>query len=235
MKELVMIMPVYNEAENIISAVDRIENEIKTPHEIAIVYDFDEDTTLPPARKLMEKYDNISLVKTKYERGVLNAIKTGFEYSIEKGEFTLVTMADLSDPPSVINDMYKIACEKNADIVCGSRYMKGGKQIGGPFIKKLMSRIAGLTLHYFAGIPTHDATNSFKMYRNDFLSTVKMESKGGFEIGMELVVKGYLSGAKICETPTTWIDRSAGKSNFKLMAWLPSYLHWYFYAFKQKK
>jgi hypothetical protein len=131
--------------------------------------------------------------------------------------------------------MIKIAKEQNADIVCASRYMKGGKQIGGPFLKSLMSHIAGLTLHYFAKVPTHDATNSFKLYRASFLKEQKIESTGGFELGIELVVKAHLQGKKICETPTIWTDRVAGKSNFKLKAWLPKYLKWYFMAFKIRK
>jgi hypothetical protein len=111
--------------------------------------------------------------------------------------------------------------------------MKGGKQTGGPFIKGLMARFAGLSLHYLAKLPTHDATNSFKLYRTSFLKKQKIESTGGFELGMELVVKAYLQGYKIMETPTIWTDRQEGKSNFKIIEWLPSYLKWYFIAFKK--
>jgi uncharacterized membrane protein len=142
-------------------------------------------------------------------------------------------MADLSDPPTVINEMFRIAEEKDADIVCGSRYMKGGRQIGGPVVKGLMSRIAGLTLHHFAGVPTRDATNSFKLYRTSFLRQQKIESKGGFELGIELVSKAHIQKFKIYETPTVWTDRVAGKSNFKLLEWLPGYLKWYFHAFRK--
>jgi putative flippase GtrA len=140
-------------------------------------------------------------------------------------------MADLSDPPSVSNDMYDAAERENAAIVCASRYMKGGRQIGGPVIKGFMSRVAGLTLHWFAKLPTHDATNSFKLYRVSFLHAQRIESTGGFELGSELVAKAYVSGRKICEVPTTWTDRAEGQSNFKLLKWLSGYLHWYFYAY----
>jgi len=109
-------------------------------------------------------------------------------------KYVVVTMADFSDPPAVINSMFIIAEEQNSDIVCASRYMKGGKQIGGPVIKGFMSRMAGLTLHIFADIPTHDATNSFKLYRTSFLRQLTIESKGGFELGIELVVKAYVHG-----------------------------------------
>ena len=224
---LTIIIPVYNEGENIKTAVENIEKEVKYPYTINLIYDFDEDTTIKPARDL-----NVNLIKNKYGRGVLNAIKTGLEEV--KTEFAIVTMADLSDPPEVMNAMIDSAIKNNADIVCASRYMSGGGQIGGPFIKKLMSKYAGLSLHYLAGLPVHDATNSFKLYRKTFLDNVTIESTGGFELGLELVVKAFKNGNKITEVPTIWHDRTAGKSNFKLIEWLPKYLKWYFKAFGGK-
>ena len=173
---------------------------------------------------------NVNLVKNKYGKGVLNAIKTGLENV--QTEFAVVTMADLSDPPEVINNMLDSAIKNNSSIVCASRYMVGGKQIGGPFFKKMMSKYAGLSLHYLAGIPVHDVTNSFKLYRKSFLDNVKIESTGGFELGLELVVKAFKNGDIITEVPTVWTDRVAGKSNFKLIEWLPKYLKWYFMAFR---
>jgi len=228
-----IIIPVYNEAENIRAAIERINAVVAMPYLISVVYDTDEDTTVPVARDLSNTHKNIKLLKNKYGRGALNAIKSGLEESNTK--YTVVTMADLSDPPEVINDMFDITEKENAAIVCASRYMKGGKQVGGPFLKGLLSRCAGVSLYWLAGLPVHDATNSFKLYRTSFLRTQKIESAGGFELGIELVVKAYIQGEKIAETPTTWTDRAAGKSNFKLFAWLLNYLKWYFYAFKKKE
>ena len=89
--------------------------------------------------------------------------------------------------------------------------------------------MAGLSLNLLTRIPTHDISNSFKLYSRNVLSTTEIKSTGGFEIGMEIVVKSYLKGFKIAEVPTVWKDRVEGKSNFKLMKWLPKYLYWYFY------
>lgn len=231
MQEITIAIPVYNEAENIATAIERIEADVKLPHIINIIYDFDEDTTVPVIKAIQGKYQTpINLVKNKYGRGALNAIRTGLE-TVET-KYAAVTMADLCDPPAVINDMYEIAEKEHADIVCASRYMKGGKHIGGPFIKSLMSRVASMSLHIFSRVPTWDATNSFKLYRNSFLQRQQIESSGGFELGLELVAKAYAQGSKICETPTVWTDRVAGQSNFKVCAWTPKYLKWYFYAFK---
>lgn len=224
---LSIVIPVYNEGENIKICVEKIQKEVEIPFEISLIYDFEEDTTINAAKGL-----DVKLIKNKYGKGALNAIKTGLEEA--KGEYVAVTMADLSDPPFVINEMVKKALEKNADIVCASRYMKGGSQTGGPFLKGLMSKTAGLSLYYLAGIKTHDSTNSFKLYKKSFLKQIEIESTGGFELGLELVVEAHINGFKIEEVPTSWQDRAFGKSNFKLMKWLPCYLKWYFSAFRRK-
>jgi hypothetical protein len=145
--------------------------------------------------------------------------------------FVLVSMADGSDEPLIVDRMVRLARE-GADVVAASRYMRGGGQIGGPLLKRLMSRTAGLTLHWFAGVPTHDPTNNFKLYSRRFLDAVTIESKAGFELALELTVKATIAGRRIAEVPTTWRDRTAGQSNFKLRKWLPQYLRWYAVAFR---
>ena len=221
-----IIIPVYNEGANIEATLLAIEQKIHTPHRIYIVYDFDEDNTLPVAKKMQQKGLPIELLKNS-SRGVAYAIKTGLRSVPE--EYVLVTMADLSDDYSVVDEMCCLMSQ-GYDIVCGSRYMKGGKQIGGPFFKKLLSRTAGFTLRYLAGLPVHDATNSFKLYKKSMVDNVEIESENGFEIGMEIVVKAHFAGYKITELPCTWTDRQAGRSRFRIFKWLPKYLRWYFYA-----
>lgn len=229
---LSVVCPVYNERDNIKKTFDKIHSNVKIPMEILVVYDYDEDNTIEEVRKISSNYKSeILLVKNMYGRGVLNAIKTGFKKA--RFDAVLVIMADLSDDLSVVEKMYELITLQGYDIVCGSRYMKGGKQIGGPLIKKTLSRLAGVSLHIFTKIPTHDVTNSFKMYRKSLLEEINIESKGGFEIGMEIVVKAFIMDKKITEVSSIWYDRTSGKSNFKLMAWLPSYIRWYFYAFKK--
>ena len=112
--------------------------------------------------------------------------------------------------------------------------MRGGRQNGGPLLKRTLSRLAGVSLHFLAGVPTHDVTNSFKMYRKQLLDRLTIESSGGFEIGMEIVVKTFAARGKIAEVPSTWTDRAAGTSRFRLWKWLPKYLHWYWFALKSR-
>lgn len=228
---LTIIMPVFNEGGNIESAIEKLETDVSIPHQTLLIYDFEGDNTLPPAKKLIKKYPHLKLVKNKYGEGVLKAIKTGFE-AVKNGAM-VVMMADLADDPATVNEMYR-QLNQGADIVCGSRYSKGGRIIGGPWLKKTLSRLAGVSLHYLIGIPTFDVTNAFKMYRREMLDKINIESQGGFELSMEITLKAFFKGFKITEVPTIWRDRTAGQSNFKLWSWLPRYFHWYFWAIKQK-
>ena len=140
-------------------------------------------------------------------------------------------MADGSDEPADIDRMVALA-QAGADVVAASRYMRGGRQIGGPLIKRTLSRAAGLSLHWFAGVPIHDPTSNFKLYSRAFLESVSIESDAGFELALELSVKATLAHRRLAEVPTTWRDRTSGESHFRLRAWLPHYLRWYVAAFR---
>jgi glycosyltransferase involved in cell wall biosynthesis len=228
---LTLVIPVYNEAENILATLRAIASLGLPPHEVLVVYDRDEDTTLPVLRANEAELPGVRAVKNGRGRGALNAIRSGFDEA--KGEGVIVVMADLADDLRGLLPMID-AFRAGADVVCGSRYMAGGGQHGGPKLKSLMSRTAGLSLHLLTGIPTRDVTNSFKLYRRSFLNEVQIESTGGFEIGMELTVKAYASGRRVVEVPSVWTDRSAGESRFDMRRWLPRYLGWYVYALRRR-
>lgn len=226
---LSIVVPVYNEGENIRGLIDGLAKALrKVPFTLYIVYDFDGDNTIQVVRSIRDGYRfRIVLMKNRYGKGVLNAVKTGL-YNTPGGA-VLVTMADLSDDARDIPRMYGL-CMSGYDVVCGSRYMKGGGIKGGSFFKKLMSRSIGITMHYLNGIPTHDVTNNFKMYSRRLIRRIKIESEAGFELGMEITVKAYAMGFRIAEVPTVWRDRAAGKSRFRLMKWAPEYFKWYVYG-----
>jgi len=227
--DLSVVMPVYNEGEAVEPVLRALDSLVRTPHEILVVYDFDGDTTVPVIVRLTPEIDGLRGLRNDLGRGVLNAMKAGLAEA--RGSYLLISMADGSDDPACIDSMVELA-RSGADVVAGSRYMRGGRQIGGPPLKRLMSRVAGLTLHWFAGVATHDPTNNFKIYRRQFLDSVRTESSAGFELALELTVKATLAGRPVAELPTTWRDRTAGQSNFKLRAWLPHYLRWYGVAFR---
>jgi hypothetical protein len=132
---------------------------------------------------------------------------------------------DLADVPAML-DLYR----QGYRVVCASRYMPGGKQIGGPPLKRFLSRAAGLSLRWMTGFPTHDATNNFRLYDAALVNEMGIESEKGFEIALELTAKAFARREPIAQIPTTWRDRTAGESRFRLWKWLPCYLRWYRYA-----
>ena len=226
-----IVVPVYNEGEGIKKLFDEIEEYIHVPKNVLVVYDFPEDSTVPVVNENKDKYSySITLLLNTLGRGALNAIKMGMNSA--QNEMVLVMMADSSDKLDVVDLMYEKMAE-GYDLVCGSRYMKGGKQNGGPLLKGLFSRVAGVSLNFLTHIPTHDCTNSFKLYRKSMLRDINIESSGGFEIGLEITVKAYTRGYKITEIPSEWFDREEGESNFHMWKWLPNYLHWYFYCIRK--
>jgi hypothetical protein len=94
-----------------------------------------------------------------------------------------------------------------------------------------MSRSAGTSLGRFARVGTRDATNSFKAYSTEFIREVGIDSRSGFEIGLELTAKARRLRRPVAELSTIWLDRTIGQSNFDMKAWIPKYLRWYRFAF----
>lgn len=232
--DLNIVIPVYNEGANIGATLGKIAqslDRVPCAAQVTIVYDFEEDNTLPVVESIRPSYPLPIQIQKNTGRGVCRAIKEGILGS--DATFVLVTMADMSDDYEKLPQMLSTA-EEGFDIVCGSRYMRGGHQFGGPLLKKTLSRLAGLSLHWIMRIPTHDITNSYKLYRRSIFEAIHIESTGGFEIGIEVVVKAFAQKMRITEVPCSWWDRSHGESRFRLMKWLPFYFKWYRYALRSQ-
>ena len=227
MQLLSIVVPVRNEAENVPPLFASLGEAVHVPCELLIVYDVDDDPTVPAAREAADGLPfPVRLVKNDLGRGPANALRAGF--AAARGDAVVVVMADLSDEVTLIDRMVA-RLDAGDDLVCASRYAPGGQQIGGPLLKRALSRCAGLTLHV-AGLPVHDATNSFRLYRTALLRSLTIESRQGFEISLEITVKAWRDGWRVGEVPARWSDRVAGRSKFRLWRWLPRYLQWYFYA-----
>jgi dolichol-phosphate mannosyltransferase len=224
-----LVVPVFNEAENIQPFLRDVTAAVTEPHEILIVYDFPEDSTLPAIAAMDPPCPNVRLVHNTLGKGVLNALKAGFNAS--QGDVVVVMMADRSDEPQDVERMARLIRDGH-DVVAGSRYMKGGGQVGGPLLKRTLSRLAGMSLYWLARLPIHDATNNFRAYSRRVVKEIPVEGEASFALAMELTLKAHWRGWKLAEVPTTWRDRTAGKSRFRLFAWMPHYLKWYFKALR---
>ena len=223
-----IVVPVYNEGEAVLTCLNRILGEVTLPCEVLVVYDFPEDTTVPYAHKYAAEDDRVRPTLNEYGRGPANAIRFGIDSAVAPA--VVVTMADGSDDPRQIDELTWLV-ERGVVVAAASRYMPGGQQVGGPPLKRMLSRMAGLSLHLVARVGTRDATNSFKAYSRDFIREVGIESTAGFEIGLELTAKAKRLRRPVAEIPTIWLDRTEGVSNFKIAKWLPAYLRWYRFAF----
>jgi dolichol-phosphate mannosyltransferase len=225
---LSIVIPVYNEGEHIAGVLSNVLTAVTSrPLEVLVVYDFEGDSTIPVIQRLQPALPGVRLLRNDRGPGVLNALKSGL--SASTAPFVVVMMADGSDDPACIDRMLQQAA-LGAVVVSGSRYMAGGRQLGGPPLKRSLSRAGGLSLHWLAGVGTHDATNNFRLYSRQLLDAVTIESTAGFELALELTVKAHRLRLPIAEVPTTWRDRTQGQSRFQLWRWLPHYLRWYWFG-----
>lgn len=223
-----VVIPARNEAANIAGVLDRIFGSISLPCEVLVVVDADDDPTRPVVQAYATTEPRLVCLVSSYGPGPANAIRYGIDAA--GAGVAVVTMADGCDDAGQIGDLVALV-ERGAVVAAASRYCAGGRQAGGPLIKCLLSRAAGRSLHLLARVGTRDATNSFKAYSTAFVREAGIDSRQGFAIGIELTAKARRLRRPVAELPTTWLDRPAGVSSFRIAAWLPAYLRWYRFCF----
>jgi dolichol-phosphate mannosyltransferase len=223
-----VVIPAYNEGENIVPVLERLFEALMLPSEVLVVVDDPADSTRPVVQGLAEREPRLHCLVNTYGRGPANAIRYGIDHATTP--VTVVTMADGCDDVRQIDDLVRLV-ERGVAVAAASRYMAGGQRVGGPLAKGMMSATAGRSLRLLARVGTRDATNSFKAYSTAFVRAVGIESRDGFEIGIELTAKARRLRLPIAEIPTIWLDRQEGMSSFRTAAWLPKYLRWYRFAF----
>jgi dolichol-phosphate mannosyltransferase len=226
-----VVLPVYNEGERVLPVLRRLTAAVELPAEVLCVYDFPDDPTVPVVEAYADADPRVRPVLNTYGHGPANAIRFGIDSAA--APVVVVTMADGSDDPRQIDELARLV-ERGVVVAAASRYLPGGQQVGGPWLKRRLSRLAGRSLHVLARVGTRDATNSFKAYSTEFVRAVGIESRSGFEIGLELTAKARRLRLPVAEIPTIWLDRQLGSSNFQLMQWIPRYLHWWRFAFGPK-
>ena len=206
-----IVIPAYHESEAIGSVLDRLFEAVKLPCEVLIVVDSPDDTTVAVINEYAKREPRLRHLVNTYGRGPANAIRCGIDASA--APVAVVTMADGCDDPRQIDDLTRLV-ERGVTLAAASRYMAGGQQVGGPYLKGLLSKMAGRSLRMLVHIGTRDATNSFKAYSTEFIRQVGIDSRDGFEIGLELTAKAKRMRQPVAEIPTIWLDRQAGASNF---------------------
>ena len=223
--QLSILIPVFNENQTIVKTLKNILSVAKYEYKILICYDYDED---PSVKIIKENFpNNMKIVFIKnFSRGFNNALISGIKNA--NSEAIIFYMADDHINHNVINFCYEKFLQKN-QLVCPSRFIRGGKMIGNPFFKSFLTRCASFFLYYFTSFPIKDSTNSFRLFPKDLFDKVNIESNKGFTLSLELTAKAHRLGYKIIEIPTTWIERDKGKSRFKVISFILPYLKWLFY------
>ena len=230
MIKLDIIIPVYNEGENIVQLLKNLESEISCNFRVLICYDNDDDTTLKKIHEVDIINKEILLIKNP-KQGPNSAIVSGINSS--RAEIILVYMADDFQNIKLINNMINLI-EKGNHLVMPSRFIPGGKMIGAKKIKKIITVIGSYLIFYIGRIPFKDCTNAFKMFSSELKEKIKLNSSTGFTFALELSAKAYFSNFKIVEIPSTWIETKNRKSNFKVLKWLPYYIYWLIYSILKK-
>lgn len=205
--KLSLVIPTYNEKDNIEKLIVDIFEEFKNNKidgEIIIVDDNSPDKTGDIVESLKTKYDNISVIHRQGKLGLSSAVIEGF--GVARGDIWGVMDADLSHPVIKIHEMYQ-AILGGADIVVGSRHVKGGDILGWNLKRKFLSKGATLLAGVFT--PVRDPMSGFFMFRKEYFVKEEINPKG-FKILLELLVK--LNFKNIVEVPIIFINRTMGKS-----------------------
>lgn len=214
MKKSLIIIPTYNESENIeklLGEIFSIEKDIN----ILIVDDNSPDKTYEIIEKLMaDKYKGkLNLLKRSGKLGLGTAYIAGFKWAIErKFDYIFEMDADFSHNPKYLPDFLR-EIEKN-DLVIGSRYIKGGGVKNWGLIRKIISRGGSLYSKIILGLPINDITGGFKCFKREVLEYIDLDSikSNGYSFQVEMNYRVHLNKFKMKETPIIFEDRTLGKS-----------------------
>ncbi|MFO0818445.1 MAG: glycosyltransferase [Pirellulales bacterium] len=223
--ELDIVVPVYNEGENLLALVESLRRCMRTPYRLLVCYDRDDDETLPVVARLASE---LEIVAVKNEgQGVLNAILTGFRRSTAPAVL-VIPADDTFNAPRLDAMAARVAA--GIDVVCPSRFMAGGCMVGCAWPKSMLVRVAASFLWRIAAVPCHDPTNGFRFFSRRVVEQIPVETQAGFAFSLELLVKCHRLGWSIEEYPAEWYERQVGRSRFRILRWAPSYLRWVAYA-----
>ena len=225
--EKLVIVPTYNERENIETLLDRL---LALPYglEVLVVDDHSPDGTgdLVAARAAADP--RLHLLRRAGKLGLGSAYVAGFRYALEQGaEFVFEMDADFSHDPAAIGDFLEAA--RDADLVLGSRYLKGVTVVHWPLRRLILSYSANVYTRWVTGLPVRDATGGFKCFRRRALQAVDLDRvhSDGYAFQIEMTYKIWRLGLRVREIPITFVDRRAGVSKMdRRIVWEAAGLVW---------
>lgn len=233
--KLSIVIPAYNEEESITETIDQIEealSKVNIDHEIFIVNDNSKDNTLQVLEQLAQKYPSVIYDTNHGPNGFGYAVRFGLERF--SGDCVAIMMADLSDSPYDLIRYYTKMVEGNYDCVFGSRFIKGGKVIDYPWLKKIINRVANFIIRIVMSIRYNDTTNAFKLYKREVIEGVKPILSPHFNLTIELPLKAIIRGYSYTVIPNSWTNRKYGVSKLKIKEMGSRYFFILVYCFVEK-
>ena len=213
-KKSLVIIPTYNEIENIRDIVNEVM-ALENNFHVLVVDDSSPDGTATEVKHLKTSWpDRLHLLEREGKHGLGTAYIAGFHYALEHGyDFIFEMDADFSHNPADLIPLRK-ACENGADMVIGSRYITGVNVVNWPMGRVLMSYFASFYVRLVTGMPFRDSTAGFKCYKRLVLETIDMDRIKfiGYAFQIEMKVLTWKHGFKIKEVPIVFTDRTKGQS-----------------------
>jgi dolichol-phosphate mannosyltransferase len=213
--EKLVIIPTYNEKDNITAIVQAVFSLHQNYH-VLIIDDNSPDGTAEIVKELMPKYPNqLYLEERKGKQGLGTAYIHGFKWALANGyEYVFEMDADFSHNPFDLERLYTACKDRLGDIAVGSRYVSGGKTENWPIDRKLYSRGGALYTKLITWIPVNDPTAGFVCYTRRVLETINFDAINfvGYAFQIEMKFAAWKLGFKIVEIPITFIDRKIGYS-----------------------
>ncbi|MGB9978582.1 glycosyltransferase [Methanobacterium sp.] len=217
-----VIIPMYNEEENVLKTINEVDTVLKTyeNYEIIVVDDGSFDRTFELASKAVSENPNVQLLKHSSNMGMGKALRTGFKKA--EGDVIITIDADLSYDTSYIPKLID-ALDGETDIVIGSQYMDGGKTEDIPKLRLFISKMANKIVGYAMANNVSTVTGVFRAYRMEVLDSIELDSNGT-EINPEILSKANAIGFGIKEVPVTLGGRKLGESKVKIKSTTISHL-----------
>ncbi|MCP9747130.1 glycosyltransferase family 2 protein [Lacihabitans sp. CS3-21] len=233
--KLSIVIPAYNEAESIGETIEELVSVLsqkQLAYEILVVNDNSKDNTLEVLEALKLKYPSLNYVTNAGPNGFGYAVRFGLERF--SGDCVAVMMADLSDSPHDLVKFYDTMLAGDYDCVFGSRFMKGGKTIDYPAVKKVINRVANAIIRMVMNIKYNDTTNAFKLYKRHTIEGLKPFLSPHFNLTIELPLKAIIRGFNFAVVPNSWTNRKYGESKLKIREMGSRYFFILMYCFIEK-
>lgn len=212
MKKSLVIIPTYNEADNIKKIIPEILAQDEGFHTL-VVDDNSPDGTANLVKEMQKSDSRIHLIERSRKQGLGTAYVAGFKYALANGfDFIFEMDADFSHDPKALPLLLKKAEEY--DLIIGSRYISGVNVVNWPLQRLILSYGANLYTRIITGMPVRDATAGFKCYRRKVLESIDLDSitSNGYSFQIETNFLAWKKGFRVCEVPIVFVDRRAGVS-----------------------